>query len=169
MRDESPEAVARRAADAQRKREERARAKEAKATAASQEELHAVETIQDFWSLSLRGVDPEKLAAWQARQKYVEALLGDVRMVLEGRQPDEEFIEDVDQELRDDIKEYGIAGVTVPMLIGKFWLDAELLERLASGDTPSSRFAKFGLLTALDDFSVHKWNAFIATHLRSKQ
>jgi hypothetical protein len=171
MKDETPEqAAARRAADAQRKRAERARKKLEAETQATQEGLNAVETIQDFWAISLRGLDVAKLAGWKLRQEYVEALLGDIRTVLERRAPDDQFIDDVDEELRADIKEHGVAGVTVPLLIGPFWKNPELLAKLTSGDdTPSTIFARFGILTAVDDFNLHKWDTFIAAHRRSKQ
>src|SRR6266852_2463162 len=139
MRDESPEAVARRAVDAERKRRERAAKKEAQAAAASTDELNATEMVQEFWAASITKADPVKLAELKARQEYVVAILGDVRTVLEGHSPDAEFIEDVDEEIRNDIKEHGVAGVTVPLLIGKYWQEPETLAKLCGGDDKIGR------------------------------
>lgn len=152
-----------------RGRARRAEAKKAEEAAAAQKQVNTVETIEDFWAISRPGLDVGKWAEWLARQDYVEALLGDIRMVLEGREPDAEFIEDVDEQTREDVKQHGVAGITVPLLIGKFWQSPTLLEKLTSGDSPTAVFAKFGLLIAIDDYSLHKWNTFIAAHRRKSQ
>jgi hypothetical protein len=132
--------------------------------------MSKAETIQEFWAESRKLVDAAKLAEWQARHEYVEALLGDIRTVLEGREPDAEFITDVDDEIRADIKEHGVTGVTVPLLIGPFWRDPELLAKLTSSDdSPSAVFAQFGFLLAVDDYTLHKWEAVIATHRKQPQ
>jgi hypothetical protein len=171
MKTETPEqAAARKAADAKRKRDERARKKTEAATQATQDQLARAETLEQFWAASITKADPAQLAEWRARQEYVEAVLGDIRTVLEGRTPDFEFIEDVDEEVRADIKEHGIAGVTAPLLIGRFWKEPETLGKLTSGaDTPSTIFAKFGILTAVDDYSLHRWDSFVAAYRREKQ
>lgn len=140
--------------------EDAARKRVSRAAEKAQEAIEVLETIQDFWAVSLPSANPKKLAEWQARQEYVEALLGDIRTVLEGRSPDEEFITDVDDEVRADIKEFGEAGITPILLIGKFWQNPELLSELTSGDTPTTVFARFGILTALPDVRVHQWKAF---------
>lgn len=148
----------------------RAKSSIAEAAKATQEEINAIDTIEGFWAASLSGVNPEKLAGWTARQNYVEALLRDANMVLDGKQPDEEFVEDVDEEIQDDIREHGIAGITGPLLYEKFWLNSTMLAKFTNGpDTPTSIFARFGLVVGLPDFLTHKWNAFIAKHRGSNQ
>jgi hypothetical protein len=143
-----------------RKQAQRTRDKEKTETKAA---MSQAETVEQFWAESLKLADPVKLTEWKARHEYVEALLGDIRTVLEGRSPDEEFLNDVNDEIRSDIKQHGVAGVTVPLLIGKFWQDdPELLAKLTSGDTPSAVFAKFGFLLAIDDYSLHKWEQFLS-------
>lgn len=145
-----------RAKDAERKRAERARAKIRAETAKS-------ESIEAFWQESRKSLDPDKLVEYQARHDYVEALLGDIRTVLENQQPDTEFIADVENEIREDIAQFGVAHVTVPLLIGEFWKNPEQLARLTNGDTPSAIFAKFGLLIAIDDFTFFtKWTPFLS-------
>jgi hypothetical protein len=148
---------------AEARERERQRGIQRRADAKIRESMSAATTIQEFWAESRKLLDAGKIAEWQARQDYVEALLGDIRTVLEGRSPDEEFASDVDEEIRADIKEHGVAGITVPLLIGKFWQnDPKLLERLTHGDSPSAVFAKFGFLLAVDDYSQHKWDEFMA-------
>lgn len=119
------------------------------------------ETIQEFWMESRKLVDATLLSKWQTRQDYVETLLNDLYTVLEGRSPDQEFIRDVDDELKADIAEFGEAGVTPILLIGKFWQEPDLLAQLTSGDTPSAIFAKFGFLVSLPDLKIHQWNEFM--------
>jgi hypothetical protein len=51
--------------------------------------MSIAETIQEFWAESRKLIDPTRLPEWQARQEYVEALLGDIRTVLENRSSDE--------------------------------------------------------------------------------
>lgn len=155
------EAIIRKAADAKRKRDERAAAKVAKANAATTMEIAAVETLQDFWAVSLKGLDEKKLAEWSMREEYVLNLISDIKTVMEGRSPDDEFEADVIDEIKDDVKQYGIAGITVPALIGNFWRNPELLNRLTSGDSPSAVFAKFGILLAVDDHTLHRWEQFV--------
>jgi len=60
------------------------------------------------------------------------------------------------------LREYGEAGVTPIVLIGKFWQDPNLLAQLTTGEAPSSVFAKFGVLIGLPDLKVHQWNEFMA-------
>jgi hypothetical protein len=92
--------------------------------------MSIAETIQEFWAESRKLIDPTRLPEWQARQEYVEALLGDIRTVLENRSSDEEFANDVDEEIRADIEEHGVCGATPILLIGKFWQDPTLLAQL---------------------------------------
>jgi hypothetical protein len=158
---------------AEQREQERQRGIARRADAKVRESMSKAETIQEFWAESRKLADPQKLAEWQTRQDYVEALLGDLRTVLEGRAPDPEFIQDVDDELRADIAEFGEAGVTPILLIGKFWQKPNLLAQLTSGETPSAIFARFGVLVALPDLKVQQWAEFIAaqqpTQLREAQ
>jgi hypothetical protein len=149
----------RREAARQRQRDKRARDKAEKET---QVAMSQAETIEQFWSEARKTLDSTTLSEYQSRQTYVEALLGDIRTCLEGREPDIEFVSDVEEEIRDDIKEHGVTGVTVPLLIGKFWQDPALLAQLTNGDNPSAIFAKFGFLLAVDDYTLHKWDQFIS-------
>lgn len=142
---------------AEAREKERLRGIARRADAKVRESMSEAETIEQFWAESRKLLDAAKLAEWQARQEYVEALLGDIRTVLEGRSPDEEFVEDVDDEIQEGIKIHGVAGITVPLQIGQFWKDPALLPQLTSGDTPSTIFARFGILTAVSDYTQHRW------------
>jgi hypothetical protein len=147
---------------AEEKERERLRGIARRADAKVRESMSQAETIQEFWAKSRKLAEPQKLVEWQTRQEYVEALLDDIRTALEGRSPDPEFIQDVDDELKSDIAEFGEAGITPILLIGKFWQNPDLLAQLTKDDSPSSLFAKFGVLVALPDLKVHQWNEFMA-------
>jgi hypothetical protein len=147
---------------AEARERERLRGVERRKEAKVLESMSQAETIQEFWMESRKLADPQKLVEWQTRQEYVEALLGDLYTVLDGRSPDEEFIQDVDDALKADIAEFGEAGITPILLIGKFWQNPDLLAQLTSGDTPSAIFAKFGFLVSLPDLKIHQWNEFMA-------
>jgi hypothetical protein len=146
---------------AEARERERLRGIARRADAKVRESMSQAETIQEFWMESRKLADPTMLSKWQTRQEYVEALLGDLHTVLEGRSPDQEFIQDVDDELKADIAEFGEAGITPILLIGKFWQDPNLLAQLTKDDSPSSLFAKFGVLVALPDLKIHQWNEFM--------
>jgi hypothetical protein len=147
---------------ADQREQERLRGIGRRTNAKVRESMAQAETIQEFWAECRKLADPQKLVEWQTRQEYVEALLGDLYTVLEGRPPDREFIQDVDDELKSDIAEFGEAGITPILLIGKFWQNPDLLAQLTSGDTPSAIFAKFGFLVSLPDLKIHQWNEFMA-------
>jgi hypothetical protein len=147
---------------AEQREQERLRGIARRADAKVRESMSKAETIQEFWAESLKLADPGKLTAWKARLEYVEGLLGDLYTVLDGRSPDEEFIQDVDDALKADIAKFGEASVTPILLIGKFWRVPNLLAQLTSGDTPSAIFAKFGVLVALPDLKIHQWTEFMA-------
>jgi hypothetical protein len=136
--------------------QERQRGIARRADAKVRESMSQAETIQEFWMESRKLADSTLLSKWQTRQDYVEALLGDLYTVLDGRSPDREFIQDVDDELKSDLAEFGEAGVTPILLIGNFWKEPDLLVQLTSGDTPSAIFAKFGFLVSLLDLKIHQ-------------
>ena len=146
---------------AEARERERLRGIARRADAKVRESMSQAETIQEFWAESRKLADATRLAEWQTRQEYVEGLLGDLYTVLDGRSPDEEFIQELDDALKADIAEFGEAGVTPILLIGKFWQDPNLLAQLTSGDTPSAIFARVGVLVALPDLKIHHWNEFM--------
>jgi hypothetical protein len=158
------QAAERRAADALRKREDRAAAKAAKEFDST---MSGIETIRDFWALSRTGLTPEKLAAFQEQQDLIAHLLVEMTASLDGK-TDAHQIQETDLDVAAAIDCYGIANVTVPMLLDKFWLEEDFLNRLTSATTPSAIFAKFGFLTAVPDYSLHLWNDFAARHASKK-
>jgi hypothetical protein len=121
--------------------------------------ISQAETIQQFWAESLKVADPEKLTVWKARQEEVEGQLGAMR--LEGRAYDDQFIDDVDRDTNDMLREFGEAAATPVLLVGKFWQDPELLGQLTKNENATAIFAKFGILVALPDMRVHQWTEFV--------
>jgi hypothetical protein len=148
---------------AEARERERLRGIQRRADAKVREAMSQAPDIQSFWLESRKTLTAQQIFEWQTRQDYVEALLHDIRTVIDGSAPDEEFAGDVDEEIRADIAQHGVAGVTVPLLIGTFWQQPQLVERLTTGDSPSAVFAKFGFLLAVDDYSQHKWDEFKVT------
>jgi hypothetical protein len=148
----------RREAARQRKRNQRARDKAEKETQAA---ISQAENVQAFWAESLKTADAEKLAGWKAQQEQVEAQLGAMRDCLEGRAFDAQFIDDVDRDTNDMLREFGEAAATPVLLVGKFWQDPELLAQLTKNENATAIFAKFGILTALPDIRVHQWTEFM--------
>jgi hypothetical protein len=177
MRDDSPEAVARRAADAERKRKSRAAEKLAKETAASADELKAVETIHDFWAVSRKSLDAGKFTEWkEVRQEEILGTVHWMNAVMDGTynvSPDDTEcyvgVEEGDEDIKRMLREYGEAGITPVLLLGKFWTDPELLAQLTKDEKPTAIFAKFGILVALPDLKVHQWEQFISAHRRKTQ
>jgi hypothetical protein len=142
----------------QRKRNQRARDKAEKET---QVAISQADDIQAFWAESLKAVDPEKLSKWQAREEQVIAQLGAMRDAMEGRAPDEEFIDDVDRDTNEMLHEFGEVAATPVLLCAKFWQDPELLAQLTKDENATAIFAKFGILVALPDLRVHQWTEFV--------
>jgi hypothetical protein len=157
--------------DKLRKREERARDKQ---QAEVHDAMSKAETLQDFWAESLKTADLPKIAAWRERQERVLDTLHFLDENLNGTydvsQDDTECyvsIEEGDEDLRQDIAEHGICAVTVIGLLGKFWQQPELLEKLTKPGDATSIAALYGIITAVPDIRVHQWDAFVAKH-RSK-
>jgi hypothetical protein len=141
-----------------RKRAQRARDKEKAETKAA---MSQAETVQQFWAESLKLVESEKLAMWQVREEQMVAQLGAMRDCLEGRAFDNQFIEDVDCDTKDMLREFGEAAATPVLLCGKFWQEPELLVQLTKDESATAIFAKFGILVALPDIRVQQWTEFI--------
>src|SRR5713226_3456674 len=106
-------------ADAERKRKSRAAEKLAKETAASADELKAVDSIQDFWAVSIKSADPVKLAEWKARQEEIFDTLHWMRQVMDGTynvSPEDTEcyvgIEEGDEDIKRMLREYGETFVT---------------------------------------------------------
>ena len=131
--------------------------------------MSQAETVQQFWAESLKTADPAKLAERKSRQEQVEAQLGSMRDCMEGRAFDDQFIEDVDRDTRDMLREYGECGATPVLLLENFWQDPETLAQLTKDENATAIFAKFGILMALPDIRVHQWEQFINAHRRRNE
>jgi hypothetical protein len=144
---------------AERKQAQRTRDKEkAEITAA----MSQAETVQQFWSESLKLADPAKLAEWKAIEEQVTAQLGAMRDCLEGRAFDDQFILDVDEDTKAMLEKNGEAGVTPVLLIPKFWQEPNTTALFIKNDA-TSVFARYGLLIGLPDIRVHEWKGFIVS------
>jgi hypothetical protein len=172
------EAKLRKEADAARKRKERQTAKEAKLAAALKEEMDVAETVEQFWSISVTTVEPEKLAAWKARQERVFDLMWYIDQHVKGtydasRESDallpedkHEFVsvEEGDRDLKADIALHGQCLVHSVLRIGSFWKKPDRMLRFASKEDATSVFARFGILTAVPDHTVDDWNDYVRNY-----
>jgi hypothetical protein len=91
-----------------------------------------------------------------------------MRDVLEDRAFDDQFIDDVDRDTKDMLREYE-CGATPVLLLEKFWQDPETLAQLTKDENATAIFAKFGILMALPDIRVHQWEQFITAHRRRSE
>jgi len=152
--DEEKAALRKKNTEYQRKRRARIKEKEIAERNRSREE---------FWAASRKSADAGQLKQWEERQDFVLSLIGDINAVRTGEVPDEYFEADVVEEIADDVKEFGVCGITVPLLIGNYWMQPQLLAKLTNGDSPSHIFAKYGFITTIDDWTLHKWEEHLAS------
>src|SRR5216683_4489323 len=125
MKEETAEqAAARKAADAKRKRDERARKKLEDAAKATETTLAQAETVEDFWAASLTTVNPAKLAEWKARQEEIFDTLHWMREVMDGTynvSPDDiecyVSLEEGDEDIKRMLREYGETFATAVLLL----------------------------------------------------
>lgn len=148
--------------EAARKEKERLRGAARRKAKKEKKEAERTQTIHEYWTTMLKSVDAGQLKKWQERQEFVLSLIQDINNVLTGAVPDAEFFQDVVEEMKNDVEEFGICCITVPLLIGPFWTEPKLLAKLTSGNSPSANFAKYGYLTAVDDYTKYKWEAHLA-------
>jgi hypothetical protein len=147
----------RRAKDAKRKRDERARKKSPT----------KADSLKQFRAASLATANPQKLAEWRARQEEILDTLHWMRQVIGGtynvNPADTECyvsIEEGDEDIKQMLREYGEVSATAVLLLP---LSQTLAHLRKDGENhPTSIYARFGILTALPDYKVHEWKQFMA-------
>src|SRR5258707_2106985 len=125
MRDASPEAVARRAADAERKRNERAAKKESQAAAASQEELNAAKSFPEYWERNRANLTPERRAQYEQREESILDLQHCMRLYVEDRYQFEledthVTLDEVKQAVVEEIAAHGVCE-TIILVVDRLW------------------------------------------------
>jgi hypothetical protein len=169
MRDDSPEAVAHRAADAQRKREERARKKLEAETQATQGELNGAKSFPEYWAAKRPNLTPEQRAGYEARENYVSdvALLmkryldnhdlmaiEQLALPEDGRVSLQQLIDAVEE----DVKAHGVCE-SIVLIVDRLWTDDEkdLRERITRKGGATATLLTYGYVTALDGFLYERF------------
>jgi hypothetical protein len=112
---------------------------------------------EHFWQLNRKALANEsQIAAYLEREQVVFDFLEDIRTVMEGREPDPEFITDLEAEIRADVAEHGICQIEVALL--EFWKDREVFASIIQREGPTAIFARYGIVVAIPDHRLHAWN-----------
>jgi hypothetical protein len=178
MRDESPEAVARRAADAQRKREERARKKLEAETQATQEELNAAKSFPEYWAAQRANLSEAQRAEYQQREEdvldiqyFMAPYLNNYDKMV-GEQlalpPDERVtLQDLIDVVVKDVKAHGLCE-SVVLGVPQLWMEHEkdLRKRILSRGGATALLLQYGYRTAIDGYLYER---FYQTYLRPRQ
>jgi hypothetical protein len=167
---ETPEqAEARRAADAQRKREERARKKLEAETQATQEQLNAAKSFPEYWAAHRANLTAEQRAEYDQREEYildVEFLMkryldNHDQMVTEqsalpedGRVSLQQLIDAVEE----DVKAHGICE-SIILVVPNLWTEIEknLRERILARAGATATLLTYGYRTALEGFLYERF------------
>jgi hypothetical protein len=136
----------------ERKRKQRANEKSAAASAQA-------ETPESFWKRNREVSNQTRIAELKEREAYVFALLSDIRTVMEGRSPDEQFAADVEEEIKADVAEHGICQMEVYLL--EFWKRPDTFAMLCQRGDATSIFTRYGLVTAILGHRLAEWEKWL--------
>ena len=149
------EAAAQRADWAARKKQERDAARVKK------EALKADSTPNVFWTLNRSTANQTRIRELEERQEYVFALLEDIRTVMESRSPDDEFIADVEAEIKEDAAAHGTVAIEVGLL--EFWKYPNLFAQLmAQTGEATKHFLRYGIIAAIPSHKLHQWQTWLS-------
>src|SRR5258708_8574276 len=157
-REKAEQADARRAADAKRKRDERARKKEAQVAAASQEELNAAKSFPEYWERNHANLTPELRAQYEQREERILDLQHCMRLYVEDRYQFESedthvTLDEVKQAVVEEIAAHGMCQ-SIILVVDRLWTDEEkdLRERITRKGGPTVDLLNYGYRTGLDSF-----------------
>jgi hypothetical protein len=145
--------------DAARKREERARER-------AQREFGSIETTKALWKFNRTSLSEAELNALLERQEEMFDLIFCMRKYVDGiyeqttdaedRVPVEAIAEEVEME----VQQHGVVTMEI-VLIDDYW-KTPLYEKFQSEPTsPTSIFARLGVVTAIPSHSLHNWEEFM--------
>jgi hypothetical protein len=156
MRDESPEAVARRAADAERKRQFRKKEKEEKSRVAAEKKASEATSFPEYWEQQRATLTVEERNQFEARENDVLDLEYCIQQFLDGTYDAVEEERVTLSELIDDVKLEAGKGLTekIILIIPNLWGDGEkdLRERITRKGGPTVDLLNYGYRTGLDSF-----------------
>jgi hypothetical protein len=139
-----------READAKRKRDERAREKDAK-------EMAEITTIEQLWGHNRKSLSENELNDLRVKDERVHDLWNWVELVLEGsdicRDPDWTTLEAGTAAVEAHVAEFGLCNPEV-LLIGQFWKSQPFYETLKARKDGTGVFALTGFFVALPELRV---------------
>jgi hypothetical protein len=167
----------RKAKDAERKREERKKAREDKQRVTAEKKAGEATSFPEYWEQQRTKLTQAQRDEYEARQEKIFDMLYWMQQVMDGTYnvspTDAEYfvgIEEGDDDIKRMVREYGEAFATAVLLL-PYWQEPHTLAQLTKGgeNHPTTIFAKYGILTALPDGAVYKWEQFMQAHHRSQQ
>jgi hypothetical protein len=157
MKEETAEqAAARKAADAERKRDERARKKEQLQQTAEQAKASAVTTYHEYWKGERAKLPEAERTTLEERQSDVWSLRELMALHLHGQQAELE-LPDVIELVQEEVTAHGTVEMIV-LVIERFWTEDErdFRERAVRAfGKPTEVLMRYGYLTALDSKTVY--------------
>jgi hypothetical protein len=148
-----------RARDAERKRLERQREREAKT-------FGSIETKEALWQLNRSLVPEAELDALLERQEAMFDLTFCMRKYVDGVYELTTDAEDrvpltaIAEEVELEVKQYGVVTMEI-VLLDDYW-KTPLYEKFQSEpSSPTSIFARLGVVTAIPSHSLHNWEEFM--------
>jgi hypothetical protein len=172
MRDETPEqAAARRAIDAQRKRDERARDKEQKQLAAAAQKASEATSFPEYWETQRKSLTPELRSQYEQREEEVLDIEHYMRFFLDGREdafglPEDERVSlpELVEIVKEDVKAHGTCMEMVLVVEG-LWSDNErqLRERILGKNDATATLLTYGYVTAITQRLLHKFQQLSVT------
>jgi hypothetical protein len=148
-----------RARDAERKRLDRQREREAKM-------FGSIETKEALWQLNRSLVPEAELNALLERQEEMFDLIFSMRKYVDGTYEQTTDVEDrvpvaaIAEEVESEVEQYGVVTMEI-VLLDDYW-KTPLYEKFQSEPTtPTSIFARLGVVTAIPSHSLHNWDDFM--------
>jgi hypothetical protein len=145
--------------DAARKREERARER-------AQREFGSIETMEALWEFNRTSLSEVELNALLERQEEMFDLIFCMRKYVDGTYEqttdaeDRVPVEAIAEEVEMEVQQHGVVTMEI-VLIDDYW-KTPLYEKFQSEPTsPTSIFARLGVVTAIPSHSLHNWEEFM--------
>lgn len=164
--DSERQAMEAREKDAARKRLERQKAAAAK-------QLEDLTTKEALWKFNRIRVPEAQLNALLERQEAIFDLIFCMRKYVDGIYEQTTDLEDrvpveaIAPEVEMEIKQHGVVTMEI-VLLDDYW-KTPLYEKFQSEPrTPTSIFARLGVVTAIPSHSLHNWEEFMEVQIASK-
>jgi hypothetical protein len=152
---------------AEQREQERLRGIERRAAAKTAQEFGSIETKEALWQFNRSRVPEAELNALLERQEAMFDLTFCMRKYVDGIYEQTTDAEDrvpvaaIAEEVELEVKQHGVVTMEV-VLMGDYW-KTPLYENFQSKPTsPTSIFARLGVVTAIPSHSLHQWTKFMA-------